>query len=142
MSTRKHGLLIMLCLPVLATGKNEVGAAIRAEMAAQAQAWNAGDIPGFMRSYAADCTFVGKQVLHGRDALQQRYEKIYGTKDAMGSLKFSDLDIQQLDPEIAIVTGSWHLDRSAQAGGATGGIFSLVWQKREGRWLIVLDHTA
>jgi uncharacterized protein (TIGR02246 family) len=142
MNLLRPGLLLMLSLSALATSKDDAVAAIRAEMAAQAQTWNAGDISGFLRSYAVDCTFVGKQVLHGRDALRVRYENTYRSKESMGTLSFSELDVRQLDPQVAIVTGKWRLDRTAEAGGPVGGIFSLVWQKRDGRWVIVLDHTA
>jgi ketosteroid isomerase-like protein len=66
----------------------------------------------------------------------------------MGTLTFKDLDIRLLPSstgvtEYAVVTGRFHLDRSAK-GTATkdDGIFSLVWHKSAGGWKIVLDHTA
>ncbi|MBV8072731.1 MAG: SgcJ/EcaC family oxidoreductase [Acidobacteriaceae bacterium] len=118
------------------------GSAIRAEMAAQEQAWNNGDIPGFMRAYADDCTFVSKQVVHGKDALQRRYEKKYPSRQRMGTLSFSGIEVQALDAQVAIVTGQFHLARAASAGGAAHGTFSLVWQLQNGHWKIMLDHTA
>jgi ketosteroid isomerase-like protein len=95
-----------------------------------------------MTSYSAGCTFVGKQVLHGKSSLEQRYRERYSSRAAMGTLTFSNIQVQALDRQVAIVTGNWHLERSVEAGGAVGGIFSLVWQLSGRRWKIVLDHTA
>ena len=49
----------------------------------QVEAWNRGDIPAFVASYAADCIFVGKEVAHGRAQLLARYKKNYPTREAM-----------------------------------------------------------
>jgi ketosteroid isomerase-like protein len=66
----------------------------------------------------------------------------------MGTLTFKELDIRLLPvasgvTEYAVVTGRFHLERTAK-GTATkdDGIFSLVWHKGPGGWKILLDHTA
>ncbi|MGC2662350.1 MAG: nuclear transport factor 2 family protein [Bryobacteraceae bacterium] len=115
---------------------------IRKVLAVQVDAWNRGDIPAFVKTYAADCTFVGAEVVHGRDAVLARYRKRYSTAAAMGHLAFTALNVQQLDATTAIVYGNWHLDRGAAAGGPVGGVFSLVVRSIGGAWLIVLDHTC
>lgn len=125
--------------------------AIRAVIAAQVTAWNQGDIPAFMASYedSPETTFVGTaSVNKGFQPILERYKKGYANKDQMGTLTFKDLDIRLLPSssgatEYAVVTGRFHLDRSAK-GTATkdDGIFSLVWHKSAGGWKIVLDHTA
>jgi uncharacterized protein (TIGR02246 family) len=108
----------------------------------QVQAWNRGDIPKFVNTYAEDCTFVGKQVLQGRSKLLARYQKTYPSPESMGKLTFQNLTVRQLDPQIATAIGEWHIDRPTASGGPVGGIFSLVLQLRNGAWQIVLDHTA
>ena len=70
---------------------------IREVLAVQVAAWNRGDIPAFVKTYAPKCTFVGTQVIHGRDAVLARYRKRYPTPDAMGHLTFGSIDVQQLD---------------------------------------------
>ena len=117
-------------------------AAIDALLANQVKAWNSGDIPAFVHYYSDDCTFVGKQVLHGQSQLLARYQKRYSSKDAMGQLSFRNLQVQALNPQIAIAYGEWHIDRPVAAGGPVGGVFSLVLQQRYGAWRIVLDHTT
>lgn len=115
---------------------------IKSVLNVQVEAWNRGDIPRFVQTYAPDATFVGKQVTHGRDGVQARYEKNYPTREAMGHLSFSDLQVHLLTPDVAIVTGGWHLQRSGSGGEPVGGIFSLVLQRHGGRWEIELDHTS
>lgn len=115
---------------------------IREVLAVQVAAWNRGDIPAFVKTYAPKCTFVGTQVIHGRDAVLARYLKRYPTPAAMGHLTFGSIDVQQIDPTTAIAYGTWHLDRNSSGGGPIGGIFSLVFESFDGSWLIVLDHTS
>jgi uncharacterized protein (TIGR02246 family) len=111
-------------------------------LTAQVQAWNRGDIPKFVTTYAEDCIFVGKQVLQGRSKLLARYQKTYPSPESMGRLTLQNLTVRQLDDQIATAIGEWHIDRPTAFGGPIGGIFSLVLQFRKGAWHIVLDHTA
>jgi uncharacterized protein (TIGR02246 family) len=118
-------------------------AAVKAVMEAQVAAWNAGDIKGFMAGYdnSPETTFVGKTVTHGWQEVLGRYEKNFPSKEKMGTLAFGDLEVRVLDAETAVVTGSYHLTRTAAGGGDASGIYSLVFRKTAGGWKIVLDHT-
>jgi uncharacterized protein (TIGR02246 family) len=107
----------------------------------QREAWNRGDIPGFMQYYAPDTVFVGRSVTRGSAAVQARYLRDYPTRAQMGVLTFSELEVHRLSASSAYAVGRWHLERGSEGGGATGGLFSLVFEKRQDRWLIVLDHT-
>ena len=148
--------LVQAAMPVNVQGAVQTSAkadeeAIRAVIAEQVTAWNHGDIPEFMASYenSSETTFVGTESVNkGFAPILERYKKSYANKDQMGTLTFKDLDIRLLSStsgvtEYALVTGRFHLDRSAK-GTATkdDGIFSLVWHKSAGKWKIVLDHTA
>ena len=115
---------------------------IKAVLDTQVEAWNRGDLSTFVTTYADDCIFVGKQVTEGNAQLLDRYKKTYPTPAAMGHLTFSDLAIHLLGKDVAFVTSKWHLDRSVDAGGPTGGVFSLVLHRKNGLWKIALDHTA
>ena len=110
----------------------------------QAAAWNAGDIVTFMRAYkdSPDTTFIGKSVEHGYAPILERYKKAYATKDAMGTLDFSEITVRELDANYAVVTGKFHLTRNAAGGGDVGGIYSLVWEKTATGWKIILDHSS
>jgi uncharacterized protein (TIGR02246 family) len=125
-------------------------AAIRAVMAAQTAAWNRADIDGFMRGYedSPETTFIGATVRKGYRPILERYKQAYSSAEQMGKLTFTDIDVRLLpsscgQPELALVTGRFHLERMAK-GAATkdDGIFSLVWRKGPQGWKIILDHTS
>lgn len=131
--------LVFTCCAALSAADTE--AQIKAVLDFQVDAWNRGDIPTFVTTYADDCIYLGKQVVHGREQLLARYQKAYPTREAMGHLSYSTLDVHPLRDDIAIVTGAWHLERSGGAGNV-GGFFSLVFQRGAHGWKIALDHTS
>ena len=119
-------------------------AAIRQVLDDQGAAWNRGDVETFMHAYkdSPDTTFIGKSVAHGYAPILERYKKLYSSKDAMGTLDYSDLAVRELGANYAVVTGKFHLARNAAGGGDARGIFSLVWEKTPQGWKIILDHTS
>lgn len=151
---RRMVLLVILaigaCLPVTAQKAAEDEAVIRSAMQAQADAWNRGDIPTFMQTYedSEETTFVGLTVRKGYQPILKRYQENYATREQMGTLSYSDLDVRLLPDgcgknEIALVTGKFHLERAAHgAAKKDDGIFSLVWRKGPQGWKIILDHTS
>jgi uncharacterized protein (TIGR02246 family) len=125
-------------------------AAIRTALAAQAAAWNRGEIPAFMQTYedSPETTFIGSTVRKGYEPILERYRTAYANAAQMGTLSFSNIEVRVLPSscgsvEYAVVTGNFHLERT-QKGAATkdDGIFSLVWRKGPQGWKIVLDHTS
>lgn len=125
-------------------------AQIRAVIKAQTEAWNRADIPAFMQSYedSPDTTFIGMTVRKGYQPILQRYEQNYSTREQMGTLTFSDIDIRLLPSgcgktDLALVTGKFHLERATHGEAKKDdGIFSLVWRKGPQGWKIILDHTS
>jgi len=117
---------------------------IRQVLTAQVAAWNRGDIPGFMKGYANSVrtTFVGNGIEHGYASLLARYLRKYPTREAMGRLDFTGLEVRMLGENDAVVTGYFHLARSQAAGGNASGVFSLVFEKEQSGWRIILDHTS
>lgn len=144
--------VLLISLGCLSRAQSAAGdeAQIRAAIAAQTAAWNRGDIATFMQAYedSPQTTFIGSTVRKGFRPILERYQQAYSSKAQMGTLTFSDLDVRLLPgacgkPDTALVTGKFHLQRSAK-GEATkdDGIFSLVWRKGPQGWKIVLDHTS
>lgn len=123
---------------------------IRAAIKAQSEAWNNADIPAFMQAYedSPETTFIGLTLRKGFQPIRERYMLNYTTREQMGKLTFNDLDIRLLSSgcgksEIALVTGKFHLDRTAKGEAKKDdGIFSLVWRKGPNGWKIILDHTS
>jgi len=113
-------------------------------LVAQVEAWNKGNLEGFMEGYwhSPDLTFFsGGDIAKGWQAALQRYQRRYqGTGKEMGHLEFQDLNIDLLGPRAAVVTGKWQLTMS---GGKTPhGLFTLILKRLQNGWRIVHDHTS
>jgi ketosteroid isomerase-like protein len=136
-------LLALACALPLRAQLPETGPILQV-LADQQNAWNNGDIVTFMHGYndSPDTTFIGKTIEKGYQPILARYQRNYATRDAMGILKFSDLSVRMLGPDHAVVTGHFHLARTAAGGGEAQGIFSLVFEKESDGWKIILDHTC
>jgi ketosteroid isomerase-like protein len=110
----------------------------------QQEAWNRGDIDAFAQSYkdAPDTLVVTHQISHGFAGLVEEYRHDYPNKAAMGTLTFSELEARALDAQFAVVVGKYHLERGRKEGGNADGLFSMVLEKTDKGWKIVLDHTT
>ena len=120
---------------------NANAAAVRAVLEAQAAAWNRGDIDGYMDGYARDetTTFIsGDTVTRGWKTVLDRYKRTYDTRDKMGTLAFSELNIIGFG-EVYIVTGRWQLTRQ---GDTPRGRFTLLLRRTPAGWRIFHDHTS
>ena len=106
--------------------------------------WNSGNLDAFAASYknAPDILFIGSTVSRGYDAMLASYRKHYPTKEAMGRLNFSALEVQPLDAHFATATGDFHLERTTAGGGPAGGYFLLVLEHTPAGWKIVRDDTT
>ena len=74
-------------------------AAIRTVIAAQAMAWNRGDVTAFMQGYedSPDTAFVGAgKVRKGFQPILDRYKQTYSTRAQMGTLTFSNIAVRLL----------------------------------------------
>jgi len=110
----------------------------------QQNAWNKADIVTFMHGYAdsPDTTFIGKTMEKGYAGIFARYKRSYDSHAAMGTLEFSGLSVRMLGTDHAVVTGHFHLTRTPAGGGDAQGIFSLIFEKQDAGWKIILDHTS
>jgi uncharacterized protein (TIGR02246 family) len=139
------GLFSLLFLfPHTMVRAQDAESAIKQVLTDQVSAWNRGDTEAFMQGYknSPETTFIGKTIQHGWQQVLERYKRGYPTKEAMGTLDFSDLNVRMLGADYAVVTGKFHLARSAAGGGDAKGVFSLVWEKTAEGWKIILDHTT
>ena len=117
-------------------------AAIRAVLDAQRDAWNRGDVEGYMDGYerSEQTVFVsGDHLTRGWQTVLERYKKNYNTREKMGTLTFSDLDVTLLGRDAAVVLGRWHLQR---ANDEPHGRFTLVFRRTKQGWKIIHDHTS
>lgn len=119
-------------------------AAIRAVMDKQVADWNRGDLDAFATGYknAPDILFMGPTISHGYAQMLANYHKHYSTKAKMGTLSFSNLEVQPLDAQFATATGRYHLALSPEEGTRADGYFLLVLEKTAQGWKIIRDDTT
>ena len=116
--------------------------AIRSLLYKQQDAWNAGDIEGFMEYYWKSdslCFMTKDGVTNGWQNTLGRYKKGYPDKESMGKLTFDLIRIDVLATDAALVAGKWLVDSATKSAQ---GYFNLLLRKKSGKWLIVLDHTS
>ncbi|MBZ5628796.1 MAG: DUF4440 domain-containing protein [Acidobacteriia bacterium] len=133
---------------------------IRQLLATQVDAWNRGDLEGFMAGYwkSPELSFIsGATETRGWQPTLDRYRKKYqgegkettpaGAKSApsggpgdMGKLDFFDLRVEMLAADAAFVRGHWHL--KMKNGDEPGGLFTLILRKFPDGWKIIHDHTS
>ena len=117
--------------------------AIRAVLDDQVSAWNEKDLIRFMKGYWESehlSFYSGNQKTLGWKATLERYQKKYqGEGKEMGKLKFTELHVELLGPDAAVVRGKWEVTTAKET---VGGWFTLVFRKFPGGWKITHDHTS
>lgn len=122
--------------------ESKMVAAVRAVLDAQAAAWNRGDIEGYMEGYerSGETVFVsGDNVTRGWQTVLERYKRGYNSREKMGQLAFSDLEIKPLGKDTAVALGRWQLTR---ANDTPHGRFTLILRRTKQGWRIIHDHTS
>ncbi|MDC3210837.1 nuclear transport factor 2 family protein [Saprospiraceae bacterium] len=117
---------------------------IKELMTTQSEAWNRGDIDGFMTTYwkSEKLQFIGsKGITYGWKNTLDRYKKSYPSKETMGFLTFDIINLDKRSRKVISVVGKWHLKRDADLGNLKGH-FLLILKKIKGKWLIVADHSS
>ncbi|HEX8847040.1 MAG TPA: nuclear transport factor 2 family protein [Pyrinomonadaceae bacterium] len=118
-------------------------APIRAVLDAQTAAWNRGDIEGFMNGYwrSNETIFIsGDTLRRGWDVVLEGYKKGYATRERMGTLAFSEIEIKLIGKDTAVAFGRWQLTFAYDP--QQHGRFTLIFRKTSQGWRIVHDHTS
>ena len=135
------GLLVQF-LSAAGLTEQRPAAEINKVLKTQAQAWNRGDIDGYMQGYARAATtqFVsGDTLTRGWETVRDRYKSKYDSPEKMGRLAFADIKVTELGADSAMAVGRWRLKRS---DGQPHGRFTLLFRKLPEGWRIVHDHTS
>jgi beta-aspartyl-peptidase (threonine type) len=121
---------------------DSMNAGIRNVLTRQADSWNSGNIDGYMEGYWKSDSLLftsGGRIQKGWEATLAKYRRTYPTKERMGKLTFSSVEVHRLSPGSAWVFGRWEITRQANPAG---GVFTLVLKQFSGDWKIVHDHTS
>ena len=104
-------------------------AKIKKLLSEQSEAWNRGDIEGFMKGYWENDSlmFIGKNGINwGWQKTLENYKKGYPDTTAMGKLSFDLIVIKRLSFQYYYVVGKWMLTRTI---GDLSGHFNLLLKK-------------
>ena len=136
------GLALFILLYSSSMAQSADEKAVRAVLQLQTTTWNRGNIDAFMQSYWKNDSllFVGKTgPTYGWQNTLEGYKKRYPDTTAMGKLNFELLQLKPLGSEYYFVLGKFHLTRTI---GDLSGIFTLLFRKVNGKWVIISDHTS
>lgn len=104
--------------------------------------WNKGNLEAYMQGYwkSDSLLFVGKNgAKYGWKNTLDNYKKGYPDKATMGFLTFDIKEIKMIDATHAFVLGAWNLKREKDE---PKGYFTLLVQKFESDWKIIVDHSS
>ena len=131
-------LVMLLSLNAIAVPSDDIANMLKQ----QEQAWNRGDIEGYMAGYWQDdkLRFISNgKARYGWQTTLDAYRKNYPDKTAMGQLNFKIEEFKMLSNYAALVTGHWQLLR---AKDSPRGIFTLLVERIDGNWVITHDHSS
>lgn len=134
-------LTLSACQPAPAD-KSAIEAELVSILNAQDEAWSTGDIDAFMESYwkSPELRFAsGGKINRGWEATRDGYYTRYPNPNVMGKLITDDYEVDVISPNAAIVHGSWKLERE---GEPASGLYTLVFKKIDGEWVITSDTTT
>ena len=95
-----------------------------------------------MQGYSKDDSLrfaSGGSVSYGWQTTLDRYKKGYPDQTVMGKLTFSNIDINIISHDAALVFGKWELTRK---NDTPHGLFSLLFRNTDEGWRIIHDHTS
>ncbi len=122
--------------------RRDDSASIRAVLERQQEAWNRGDIEGFMQGYwkSKQLKFVGHSGLkYGWQRTLEGYKNGYPDREAMGTLHFEIESLEALGPDSFYMIGRYELIRKKDR---PTGYFTLIWRRIQGKWKIISDMTC
>lgn len=143
-----HGLpnmktaLVLLFIPCYLFSQTKNEKKIISILYNQTKAWNEGDFDRFMIGYleSDSLMYIGKNgITYGYESTRSNYKKNYAGPDRMGTLHFDILHMKKLGRRHYLVVGKWSLKRNV---GDVGGYFTLTFEKTNGRWVVIADHSS
>lgn len=146
----RRALLVLAGVTLLTGCRFEVGepenleGSVEDMLVASAEAWNRGDLDGFMSTYAdaPSTTFMTLDgPILGLGAIRSAYAPAFGGNGAArDSLRFENLSVRTIPPLMAVATGRYVLEQGDTI--TSNGWFTLVLRRVSEGWRIVHDHSS
>jgi ketosteroid isomerase-like protein len=111
---------------------------------AQENAWNKGDLDGYLSHYkdAPDTQAVLANLVRGIDNIRGAYKQNFPSKDSMGAIEDTDIEVKALGDNYALATGKYHLNRPKKSGGPIEGTFMELFEKTQAGWQIIFSQSS
>ena len=111
---------------------------------AQENAWNKGDLDAYLGAFkdAEDTEAVLNAPVRGLANIRAAYHASFPSKDAMGNLEQSSVEVRELGPDFALATGHYRLSRSRKNGGDAEGNFTEIFQKTAQGWKLIFTENT
>jgi uncharacterized protein (TIGR02246 family) len=111
---------------------------------AQQNAWNKGDLDAYLSHYkdAQDTQAVLANLVRGVDNIRSAYKQNFPSKDSMGTIEDTDIEVKALGDNYALATGKYHLNRPKKSGGAVEGTFMELFEKTQAGWQIIFSQST
>jgi uncharacterized protein (TIGR02246 family) len=134
---------LVACAPEAGPPPDDPTPELERLMDLSAQAWNAGDLDGFLITYAQDSatTFLTVRGLtHGYAAIRDRYAARFEPGAQRDSLRFTDIAFRMLGHDHVLNTARYVLTRGDSV--TAEGPFTVVWERRPEGWRMIHDHSS
>ena len=108
-----------------------------------AQAWNAGDLDGFLITYARDSAttfFTTRGPVYGFETIRGRYAARFEPGAERDSLHFTDFTVRMMGADYVLSTARYVLMRGDSVTAT--GPFTVIWERRPEGWRMIHDHTS
>ena len=135
--------LAVIAAPSASQAQEADTAYIRTELTAIADAWNRADLDRHVAPYADSATMMGNNgLIWGRPAIRALLERGFWREGKpLQQLRFEDVVIRLVGGNnAAIVTGKFILTGGGRPDAS--GRFSTIWEKKNGKWMTVHDHSG
>ena len=135
--------LAVIAAPSTSPAQEADTAYIRTELTAIAEAWNRADLDRHVAPYADSATMMGNNgLIWGRPAIRALLERGFWREGKpLQQLRFEDVVIRLVGGNnAAIVTGKFILTGGGRPDAS--GRFSTIWEKKNGKWMTVHDHSG
>jgi uncharacterized protein (TIGR02246 family) len=111
---------------------------------AQEGAWNKGDLDGYLSHYkdSPDTQAVLANLVRGVDNIRSAYKQNFPSKDSMGAIEDTDIEVKALGDNYALATGKYHLNRPKKSGGPVEGTFMELFEKTQAGWQIIFSQSS
>ncbi|MEE4212179.1 MAG: nuclear transport factor 2 family protein [Parvularcula sp.] len=134
--------LAVMMLPLGLASAQDVRAEVAAVLDEQVADWNSGDIEGYLdHLHKGERTrhIIGAQEVVGFEAIRQGYLERNPDPEKLGRISYRDLDVTPLGEDAALAFAHWTFEIGEME---RHGVFTLLFEKIDGRWLVTHDHTA